>query len=94
VGNGLILLDGEGASLYVQSKAPKNKKLRQVRITKDTSVYLTGSDRQDGTVWEVARDPNHEHPTQKPVELARRAIENSSKPGRSSPTASLAAAPR
>jgi DNA modification methylase len=81
VGNGLILLDGEGASLYVQSKAPKNKKLRQVRITKDTSVYLTGSERQDGTVWEVARDPNHEHPTQKPVELARRAIENSSKPG-------------
>lgn len=81
IGSGILLLNGEGGSLYIQAKAPKNKKLRQVRITKDTSVYLTGTERQDGTVWEVGRDGAHEHPTQKPVELARRAIENSSKPG-------------
>lgn len=81
IGNGILLLNGEGGSLYVQAKAPKNKKLRQVRLMKDTSVYLSGSERQDGTVWEVGRDGAHEHPTQKPVELARRAIENSSRPG-------------
>ena len=33
------------------------------------------------TVWEVARETKTLHPTQKPVELPRRAIENSSKPG-------------
>lgn len=81
IGSGLILLDGEGGTLFVQSRAPKNKKLRQIRITKDGNVFLSGADRQDGTVWEVARDGAHEHPTQKPVELARRAIENSSQPG-------------
>ncbi len=81
IGNGILILDGEGSSLYLQSKPPKSKKLRQVRITKGANVYLSGSDRQDGTVWEVARDSGYEHPTQKPVELARRAIENSSKPG-------------
>lgn len=81
IGNGMLLLDGQGGSLYVQSRAPKNKKLRQIRLQDGGNVYLSGADRQDGTVWEVARDPGHEHPTQKPVELARRAIENSSKPG-------------
>lgn len=81
VGNGILILDGDGGTLFIQSRAPKNKKLRQLRITKDTSIYLAGSDRRDGTVWEVARDGNHEHPTQKPVQLATRAIENSSRPG-------------
>lgn len=81
IGNGVLLLDGNGAQLFVQARAPKNKKLRQIRITDGGSAYLSGSERQDGTVWEVTRDGQHIHPTQKPVELARRAIENSSKPG-------------
>lgn len=81
IGNGILLLNGEGGSLYIQSRAPKAKKLREIRLGKDTNVFLSGADRQDSTVWEVARDSNYEHPTQKPVELARRAIENSSKPG-------------
>lgn len=35
------------------------------------------------TVWSMAREPSSEyvHPTQKPVELIRRALENSSRPG-------------
>ena len=33
-----------------------------------------------GSLWEVARDSNYLHPTQKPVALARRAILNSSAP--------------
>lgn len=81
IGTGIVLLDGEGGTLFVQSRAPKNKKLRQIRLTKDINVFLSGADRQDGTVWEVSRDGQHEHPTQKPVELARRAIENSSQAG-------------
>lgn len=81
VGTGVMLLDGNGNSLYIQSSAPKNKKLRQIRIDPGSTVFLSGSDRQDTTVWQVARDSRPEHPTQKPVELARRAIENSSRPG-------------
>jgi DNA modification methylase len=81
IGNGILLLDGKGATLYVQSRVPKNKKLRQLRIADGGGAYLSGSDRQDSTVWEVARDSGNIHPTQKPVELARRAIENSSRPG-------------
>lgn len=81
IGNGVLILDGAGATLFIQSKAPKNKKLRQIRVTKDVPVVLTGIEQQDTTVWEVSRDGGHEHPTQKPVELARRAITNSSRPG-------------
>lgn len=80
VGNGVLLLDGAGATLFVQAKAPKNKKLRQIRLAKGGRAFLAGSE-IPGTVWQVGRDAQYEHPTQKPVELARRAIENSSRPG-------------
>lgn len=80
IGSGLVLLDGHGAELFIQSRPPKNKKTRQIRITKDQHVWISGN-QSGGTVWEVGRDGHHQHPTQKPVELARRAIENSCKPG-------------
>jgi DNA modification methylase len=80
VGSGVVLLDGHGAELYVQMRPPKNKKARQIRIQQGQMVLLAGAER-DTTIWEVARDRSPEHPTQKPVELARRAIENSSQPG-------------
>ena len=80
IGNGILLLNGAGAALFIQSKAPKNKKLRQVRLV-DGAKALLGADQPNTTVWEVSRDGQHQHPTQKPVELARRAIENSSKAG-------------
>ncbi|MCX5680304.1 MAG: DNA modification methylase [Candidatus Omnitrophica bacterium] len=35
----------------------------------------------ESTLWEIKRDPNYIHPTQKPVALAHRAIRNSSKRG-------------
>ena len=81
VGNGILLLNGKGGTLYVQAKAPKNKKLRQVRLLEKASALLNTGDQANSSVWEVSRDGRHQHPTQKPVELARRAIENSSKPG-------------
>jgi DNA modification methylase len=81
IGNGILLLDGLGGSMFIQARAPKNKKLRQVRLTEGRSIFLSDSDQQQSTVWQVGRDGTHEHPTQKPIELARRAIENSSRPG-------------
>jgi DNA modification methylase len=81
VGTGILLLNGAGAALYIQAKAPKNKRLRQVRLVDGVKAQLSSSDQPNTTVWEVSRDGQHAHPTQKPVELARRAIENSSKPG-------------
>lgn len=79
IGSGLLILDGNGNTLFIQSRAPKGKKLRQVRIDDKMRVIL-GADTA-GDVWQVGRDGATVHPTQKPVELARRAIENSSRPG-------------
>lgn len=80
IGTGVVLLDGQGGELYLQARPPKHKKAREIRLARGHSLYLSGSER-DGTIWEVRRDGAHQHPTQKPVELARRAIENSSQPG-------------
>src|SRR5699024_10765351 len=39
--------------------------------------YYGNIDGSDSDVWDVAKDTNYQHPTQKPVELAPRAIKNS-----------------
>jgi len=39
--------------------------------------YYGNFDGSDSDVWDVAKDTNYQHPTQKPVELAARAIKNS-----------------
>jgi len=36
-------------------------------------------DRRQTTIWEVKRESNYKHPTQKPIELIERAINNSAK---------------
>lgn len=77
---GVTVTNGEGDKLFVAEKPPKGKKIRYVRLSEGRSVTLMASDR-GGTVWEVARETGTEHPTQKPVELAVRAIENSSEIG-------------
>ena len=71
IGTGLVLLDGEGRSLYVQPKTPKGKKLREIRLTGARPRVVLADDAGDSTVWEVARDKDYKHPTQKPVELQR-----------------------
>ena len=62
----------------LNDKPPKGKKIRYIRLSEGKSVSFIqkqsdhmGSGQETGT----------EHPTQKPVELAIRAIDNSSKPG-------------
>jgi len=51
----------------------------------EPAVYCSGgrsrwnAGRDQDTVWNVSREPNYQHPTQKPVELVSRALKNSSK---------------
>ncbi len=80
VGQGLMITDGDGKSLVITGTAPKNKKLRSIRLTKNQIAYLV-VDINDSDAWEVRKDRLPEHPTEKPVELGRRAIGNSSQIG-------------
>ena len=77
---GLKIADGDGGMIFVQEKAPKGKKVRFMRLKPGESVHLVENS-QTSTAWEVTKDANIKHPTQKPVELAQRAINNSSNIG-------------
>lgn len=77
---GIVITDGTGGKMFISEKPPKEKKLRYLRVTDTDSVVLY-SENKTSTAWEVARETNIEHPTQKPVELALRAIGNSSAEG-------------
>lgn len=77
---GIVITDGMGGKMYISDKPPKEKKLRYLRVTEKDSVVLY-SDNKLSTAWEVARETGIEHPTQKPVELALRAIGNSTVEG-------------
>jgi DNA modification methylase len=79
VGSGVVVSDGQ-ASLYVTSRAPKGKKPRTIRLEPGTRIILTGDD-DASDVWQVAREANPLHPTQKPVAIPARAIRNSTLPG-------------
>ena len=41
--------------------------------------YYGNFNKQDSDIWEIDKDFNYKHPTQKPIALAERAIKNSSK---------------
>lgn len=80
LGPGLVLSDGTGDEVALLKVSPK-RKLRALRVVKGEPVLVQSDDRQT-TVWEVARDVREpDHPTQKPVALAARAIQNSSQEG-------------
>lgn len=77
---GLVLTDGAGGQIYLVDKPPKGKKVRRIRVKPGASVTLY-PEGANATLWQVAREAGAEHPTQKPVELYVRALENSSRPG-------------
>lgn len=77
---GLVITDGAGNKVFIADQPPKGKKVRYLRLSDGRSVTIYHEDRQN-TVWEVAKETGYKHPTQKPVELAVRAIENSSEIG-------------
>jgi DNA modification methylase len=80
LGTGIVLTDGKGGKIYLAPKPPKGKKLRYIRVEAGNNVDLYDDAHQDN-LWEVSRETKTEHPTQKPVELIIRALENSSRPG-------------
>lgn len=79
IANGVILVDGKGGLLFVQARAPRGKKARRIRVEPGSPITLH-HDAADQSIWTVAKDTRVDHPTQKPVELAVRALENSSRP--------------
>jgi DNA modification methylase len=79
LGQGVLVSTGD-RELYVTPAAPRGKKLRRVRLVPGQAAELA-TEIAGGDCWFVGRDTATEHPTQKPVELARRAIENSTRPG-------------
>lgn len=80
LGTGLLVLDGNGKKIYIAPKEPKGKKIRVVRLDPGRTL-LVAPDASLGDAWEIDRETATDHPTQKPVELAKRAIENSTEPG-------------
>lgn len=85
VGTGVILTAADGKELYIASAPPKGRKIRHVSLKEGETAYLEPT-HDNQTVWEVGRDAGHGkgnsvHPTQKPVELVRRALRNSTREG-------------
>lgn len=86
IANGVTLVLPNGSELYVAAKPPAGRKVRHIQLQAGEPVLLSESGKEGDDLWEVARDGGHGkegsiHPTQKPVELARRAMRNSSQEG-------------
>lgn len=77
LGQGVLVSTG-GREVYVTPAAPRGRKVRRVRLAPGQQAELA-TEIVGGDCWFVGRDTAMEHPTQKPVELARRAIENSTR---------------
>lgn len=82
IGTGILVSDGNGGQLFITQKPPRAKKVRRLRLGDGRKLALTQDDSRS-TIWQISRDPStaYRHPTQKPVELAVRALGNSSQPG-------------
>lgn len=78
IGHGIVLVDGSTSEIFIKERAPRGKKARRIKVT---GSALLRDDLGGGTLWEIERETKTQHPTQKPVELGRRAIQNSSKIG-------------
>ena len=80
VKGGIVITDGAGGKIFISDKAPAGKKFRSIRC-KEHDIIKLYSENKMTTAWAVSKETKLEHPTQKPVELAIRAIKNSSKVG-------------
>jgi DNA modification methylase len=74
--------DGSGDLLFVKGSAPKGRKWRTLRLKPGAGLFLRREHPIDTDAWHVARMPTAEywHPTEKPPELARRALQNHTQP--------------
>lgn len=81
LGQALVLRDGQGNTLCLLPRLPKAKKARAVMLRAGERILIDVNPKASD-LWEVGPDQEQiVHPTQKPIELARRAIENSSRTG-------------
>ena len=80
VKGGVVVTDGVGGQIFVCDKAPKGKKIRHIRAKEQDAIRLCGESKT-GSAWEISKETDIRHPTQKPVELAIRAIGNSTQAG-------------
>jgi DNA modification methylase len=85
IGTGITLTTKGGHEIHVSVSAPKGRKTRHIHVEPGQSVLLAAATEADD-LWEVGRDNGHGqrnalHANQKPVELARRAIRNSTREG-------------
>ena len=85
IGAGMIVTTPEGGEVYLSGSAPKGRKVRHVHLEPGAPILVSPSGEAADDLWEVSRDNGHGrdayHPTQKPVELARRALGNSTTEG-------------
>ena len=82
IANGLKISHNAGKELYIRSEGPKNARVRRIRLDSGQSIHLTHDDSNTDT-WSVTPDDKNSyiHPTQKPVELALRALKNHTRKG-------------
>jgi DNA modification methylase len=82
VGQGIIITTTDGAELYVSGTTPKGRKVRHITV-KAGGHAIVQPDSDTDDLWQVSRGANKDtlHPTQKPLELARKAIKNSTMTG-------------
>lgn len=78
LGNGIKIVE-EGKEPIIVLKTGVTKKLRELKISKNDKIIIETGDNSDA--WYVKRDPaiKYLHPTQKPIDLAIKAINNSSR---------------
>lgn len=83
IGKGVRISNGEGVEILIRPKAPKAGKIRLVRTEQGGASIFLAEESSQTDAWEVSRDskPDLVHPTQKPIDLACRAILNGTQPG-------------
>lgn len=80
LGNGVLLTTAD-SELLVSPAGTRGRNALHLPLEEGEHVYVHAGDASDSDVWEISRDALHpEHPTQKPVALAGRAIANSTLP--------------
>lgn len=77
LGPGVVVHDGTD-EIFISPRIPK-RRLRRIGLAGERTLELV-DEHGEGTVWEVSRESGL-HPTQKAVDLAVRAIRNSSRRG-------------
>lgn len=80
LGTGLIVRDGKGNTVTITPGEGTARRMRALRLEDGQHATIQGPT-DSGDCWEVSRDHGAIHPTQKPVALGVRAMQNSTQEG-------------